>query len=128
MNKRGLPFSTNSNYPLNKKRRESKDHFSKGKQALTTYVPEIVTKEAGSKPSGGEVQVQGGPIRSRGELFKKPSPYRVDNPNRSPNTRVASSQSRSRGTDNPAVKVQDKVDSLDSKIIRRRMEVQRVGG
>ncbi|GFS62328.1 hypothetical protein TNIN_485401 [Trichonephila inaurata madagascariensis] len=52
----------------------SKSHFNKGKQAHTTYVPEIVTREAGSRPSGGEVQVQGDRSRARGEHLKA-KPY-----------------------------------------------------
>ncbi|GFT25991.1 hypothetical protein TNCV_5126531 [Trichonephila clavipes] len=62
MNKRKLPSSANSNWPLNKKLRESKEPLQQGKHALTTYVPEIVTKEACSGPSGGNVQVQRGPV------------------------------------------------------------------
>ncbi|GFU80845.1 uncharacterized protein TNCV_3728831 [Trichonephila clavipes] len=53
--------------------------------------------------------------------FKSPARTdRVDNPDRSTNTRVV--KSRSRGTEDPAVKVLDKVDNPDSKIARRRNE------
>ncbi|GFX82859.1 hypothetical protein TNCV_2958151 [Trichonephila clavipes] len=76
MNKRGLPSSANSNWPLNKKLRECKESFQQRETGLYHIRPRNrVTKEAGSRPSGGEVQVQGGPVRSRGELFKRPSPY-----------------------------------------------------
>ncbi|GFY77715.1 hypothetical protein TNIN_374551, partial [Trichonephila inaurata madagascariensis] len=33
------------------------------------------TKESGSRSSRGEMQAQGGPVRSRGERFQKPRPY-----------------------------------------------------
>ncbi|GFX19660.1 uncharacterized protein TNCV_2075681 [Trichonephila clavipes] len=60
---------------------------------------------------------------SRPEENGSRSPARTD---RSRNTRVA--KNRSRGTDDPAVKVQDEVETQDSKSARRRTEGQRVGG
>ncbi|GFV33774.1 hypothetical protein TNCV_4568891 [Trichonephila clavipes] len=38
-------------------------------------VQEIELQRSCSRPSGGEVQVQGGPVRSRGKGLKRPSPY-----------------------------------------------------
>ncbi|GFY46344.1 hypothetical protein TNIN_269441 [Trichonephila inaurata madagascariensis] len=76
MNKRKLSSSANSNWPLNKKLRESKESLQQGKTGSYHLRPRNkVTKEAGSSPSGGEVPVQRGSVQSRGELFKRPSPY-----------------------------------------------------
>ncbi|GFY65630.1 uncharacterized protein TNIN_223731 [Trichonephila inaurata madagascariensis] len=78
LNNRGLPSShtSNSNCPLNKKLRQSKESFQKretGPYHLRSR--NRVTKEKGFRSLGGKMQVQGGPFRSIGERFKKPSPY-----------------------------------------------------
>ncbi|GFY51468.1 hypothetical protein TNIN_140131 [Trichonephila inaurata madagascariensis] len=53
-----------------------------GEQALITYVSEIKTKEAGSRPSVSAVQAQGGPIRSRRDhLGDQALTTSVDTPN-----------------------------------------------
>ncbi|GFS60852.1 hypothetical protein TNIN_83931 [Trichonephila inaurata madagascariensis] len=71
MNKRGLASSSNSNCPLNKKRQESKESLQKRETDPYHLRPRNrVTKEAGSRSSGGEMHVW-----SRVERFKKPSPY-----------------------------------------------------
>ncbi|GFY46583.1 uncharacterized protein TNIN_160791 [Trichonephila inaurata madagascariensis] len=91
----------------------------KKRQARTTCVQEIELprklvpdhQEERCKPKGD----QSGPEEND---FRSPARTdRVDNPDRSPNTRVAKNGSRSRGTDDPAVL--DKVDNPDSKIARR---------
>ncbi|GFU52078.1 hypothetical protein TNCV_3225001 [Trichonephila clavipes] len=107
--KRGLPSSSNSNGPFNKKLEQSEASIQQRETGPYHLRPRNrFIKEAGSRSSG------------------------VDNLDISTDTRVTSSWSRSRGTDDPAVKVQDKVDNpkstQDSKIARKRMEGQRVGG
>ncbi|GFX14065.1 hypothetical protein TNCV_612701 [Trichonephila clavipes] len=76
INKRKLPSLATSNWPLPPKRRESKEPLQQGRTEPYHLRPRNrVTKEASSRPSRGEVQVQGGPVWFRGELFKRPSPY-----------------------------------------------------
>ncbi|GFY61104.1 hypothetical protein TNIN_346661 [Trichonephila inaurata madagascariensis] len=110
MNKRGLPSSPNSKWPLRKKQIELPQKL----------VPDLQEERCKSKGdlSGPEENYLRGQVRVT----------RFDTPDRSPNTRVTKCRSRIQGTDDPAVTVQDKVDTPDSKIARRRMEVQRVGG
>ncbi|GFY62694.1 hypothetical protein TNIN_178621 [Trichonephila inaurata madagascariensis] len=130
MNKRGLPSSPNSKWPLSKKRRKFKESLKQRETAFTTYVPEI------ELPQKLVPDLQEERCKSKGDLSGPEENYlrgqarvtRVDTPDRSPNTRVTNCRSRIQGTDDPAITVQDKVDTPDSKIARRQMEVQRVGG
>ncbi|GFT70975.1 hypothetical protein TNCV_4557801 [Trichonephila clavipes] len=99
----------------------TKRHFNKRRQARTTYVQEIklpkklfTYQEERCKPKGDQSSPEENDFRSPARTD------RVDNPDRSTNTRVV--KSRSRGTEDPAVKVLDKVDNPDSKIARRRKE------
>ncbi|GFY80180.1 hypothetical protein TNIN_251521 [Trichonephila inaurata madagascariensis] len=72
-NKRSLASSSNSNWPLKKRLRESKESLQQGRTSPFHLRPRNkVTKEAVSRPSRGAVQ--GGPVRSRGELFRRSSP------------------------------------------------------
>ncbi|GFW95605.1 hypothetical protein TNCV_1904391 [Trichonephila clavipes] len=98
-----------------------KRHFNKGRQARTTYVPEIklpkklfTDQEERCKPKEDQSGSEENDFRSPARTD------RVDNPDRSTNTRVV--KSRSRGTEDPAVKVLEEVDNPDSKIARRRKE------
>ncbi|GFY55139.1 hypothetical protein TNIN_229721 [Trichonephila inaurata madagascariensis] len=107
-----------------------KRHFNKGKQAHTTCVQEVELprklvpdpQDERCKPKGDQSSPEENDVRGPARTTI------VNNPYRSPNTGVANSRGRSQGTDDPAVKVQDKVGSPDSKIARRRMEGQRVRG
>ncbi|GFX20697.1 hypothetical protein TNCV_77551 [Trichonephila clavipes] len=101
MNKRGLPSSANSNWPLNKKRRESKESLQQRDTDPYHLRPRNrVTKEAGSRPSGGEVQVQGGQSGPEENYLRgQVRTTRVDTTGRSPNTSMANSRSRIQGTD-----------------------------
>ncbi|GFY76169.1 hypothetical protein TNIN_498531 [Trichonephila inaurata madagascariensis] len=133
MNNRGLPSSANSSWPLNKKRLESKESLQRRETDPYHLRPRNrVTKEAGSKTSGGEVQVQGGQSGPEENYLRGLAhTTRVDTTGRSPNTSVANSRSRIQGKDDPAVIVKHKVNAPgstpDSKIVWRRIEVQRVG-
>ncbi|GFU62389.1 hypothetical protein TNCV_318931 [Trichonephila clavipes] len=104
----------------------SKSHFSKGKQALTTYVPEIEIPKKQVQDLQEERCKSKGDQSGLGENYLKGQAHttRVDTLDRSPNTRGANSRSRSRVTDDPAVRVQEKLDTQDCKIFRRRMEFQ----
>ncbi|GFX40169.1 uncharacterized protein TNCV_4318041 [Trichonephila clavipes] len=102
---------------------------SKEKQALTTYVSEI------ELPTKLVLDLQEKRCKSKGDqscpenyLKGKARTIRVDTPDSKPSNMVANSRSRIRRTDDPAIIVQDKVDTPDSKIARKLMEDLRVGG
>ncbi|GFY79508.1 hypothetical protein TNIN_251 [Trichonephila inaurata madagascariensis] len=79
LNKRGLPSSSNPKCPLNKKLRQSEVSLHQRETGLYHLRPRNkITKEAGSRTLRVEMQTQGGPFRSRGERFQKPSPYRQE--------------------------------------------------
>ncbi|GFW39606.1 hypothetical protein TNCV_3187771 [Trichonephila clavipes] len=85
------------------------------------------TTEAGFRSSGGEMQVEEGPVRCRGERFKKPSPYNQ--------SRHYMLQFKHQGHQKPDqdprnVRSSCPGQSRESrhKIARRQMEGQRVGG
>ncbi|GFS52308.1 hypothetical protein TNIN_3661 [Trichonephila inaurata madagascariensis] len=107
-----------------------KSHFSKGEQTLTTYVPEIELQkklvqdfqEERFKPKGD----QSGPEENY--LGGQARITRVDIPDSSPDNKVTNSWSRVRGMEDPVITFPDKVDTPDSKIVRRLIEVPRVGG
>ncbi|GFY46248.1 hypothetical protein TNIN_172341 [Trichonephila inaurata madagascariensis] len=134
MNKRKLSSSANSNWPLNKKLRESKESLQQGKQDLTTYVPEIelpkklvlVLQEERCQSKGDQSSPEENYLRGQARTT------RVDTSGSNPNTRVTNSRRRIKRMDDTAISVHDKVDTIDStpdsKFTKRRMEVQRVGG
>ncbi|GFW62568.1 hypothetical protein TNCV_85701 [Trichonephila clavipes] len=109
-----------------------KRHFSKGKQSRTTNVQKIKLpkqlvpyhQEERCKPKGEQSCPEEKDVRDPARTT------RVDTTGSSPNTRITKNQSRSQGTDDSAVK--DKVETpdntSDSKIARRRIERQQVGG
>ncbi|GFT56098.1 transposable element Tcb2 transposase [Trichonephila clavipes] len=76
LNKRGLPSSSNSNYPLNKKLRQSEASPPQRETGPYHLRPRNkVTKEAGYRSSRGEMRALGGPVRSRGGGCKRPNSY-----------------------------------------------------
>ncbi|GFY64746.1 uncharacterized protein TNIN_355801 [Trichonephila inaurata madagascariensis] len=68
LKKRELPSSSNSNCLLNKKLRQSEATLQQ-RETIPYHLRlrNRVTKEAGNRSSGGKMEAQGGPVRSRGE-------------------------------------------------------------
>ncbi|GFY73276.1 hypothetical protein TNIN_228661 [Trichonephila inaurata madagascariensis] len=122
---------TNSTWPLKERFRESKESLQQGRTNPYHLRPRNkVTKEAGSRPSEEESwkskRDQSGPAENY--LRGQARTIRVDTPASSPDNKVANSRSRVKVMEDPVIAFPDKVDTPDSKIARRLMEVQRVGG
>ncbi|GFS32881.1 hypothetical protein TNIN_94781 [Trichonephila inaurata madagascariensis] len=97
-----------------------KSNFRKGKQALTTYVQETVTKEAGSR----SLEESGEPGPEENDLRNPARKTRVDTTGSSPNTRVPSTRAGSFGNGRSSRQSPRQSDTPDSKIARRRTEGQ----
>ncbi|GFS59246.1 hypothetical protein TNIN_240621 [Trichonephila inaurata madagascariensis] len=93
--------SFNSKGPLRKKIRQSEAPLQQRKTGLYNLRPRNkVNKESASRSSRGEMQAQGGPVRSRRQWFQKPSQYRQKSkhqgrqePEQEPRNRRSSRQS-----------------------------------
>ncbi|GFT49123.1 hypothetical protein TNCV_3262261 [Trichonephila clavipes] len=73
--KRVLSSSSTSAKPLKKRVRDSKESLQQGRSSPYSLRPRSnVSKKAGPRLSGRAVQVQGGPVLSRREPFRRSSP------------------------------------------------------
>ncbi|GFY74459.1 hypothetical protein TNIN_408141, partial [Trichonephila inaurata madagascariensis] len=128
LNKRGLPSSSNLNCHLNKKLRQSEESIQQREAGPYHLCPRNkVTKEASSRSSRGEMQDQGGTVRSRGERYKRSSPYNQSRHYRQQSKHQSKPEQEPRNGRSSRQSPR-KVETPDNMIARRRTERQRVGG